>query len=358
MNKDVNTEIEDLLKDSKYQIKDIFSYTVDILLSNNENIALLKQYFIDNPLKLKILVSSLESILKGTNNFYKYESSGYFSNVEKDIYYYVSSFSNFIPDFEYNSKALRPLIKVLKFLYELDHTKFETVIIEDYQKVIYSYFMVGYKIDFPYNVLEKFLKSDDKIIQNGALFYLINKLESLLHEKDSLENRNENVVDINKLINNEITHISKVLCTLPEDKKIELVIDYYFHIHRNDSLALKLNNQFINYPMNLTEIIQNRIEINNPYTFTKLIPILSRPELKELFTKELISWFKKDFNKIIWEEIKNKVIKSLEINNISINNELINIKLFITDFDRQVRYSKYIKDIEKSKAINNIINIG
>ena len=72
MNKDVNTEIEDLLKDSKYQIKDIFSYTVDILLSNNENIALLKQYFIDNPLKLKILVSSLESILKGTNNFYKY----------------------------------------------------------------------------------------------------------------------------------------------------------------------------------------------------------------------------------------------------------------------------------------------
>ena len=358
MIKDINQEIEDLLKISTNNIKDIFFYTANILLSDYENVSLLKQYYSDNSSKFNILIKSVESILKGTNNFYKYESLGYFSQIEKDVYYHVSSFSGFIPDFEYNSKNLRPLIKVLKFIYEIDKTKFESIIIKDYQKSIYLYFMVGFEIDFTYIELTGFLNSEDKIIQDGALYYLINKLESLVQEKQFLEKRNENTSELNNQINNEINTVTDILCNLPKSKKIQLVIDYYFHIHRDDEIANKLNEELLTFSGNLTEIIKDRIEINNPYSFTKLIPLLSRNELKELFKIELFNWFKNDFNNIIWNQIQEKVLEALNNNNITVLDELNSLKLFVSDFDKQTRYSKYIKDCEKSEAMKVLVNIN
>lgn len=357
MTKDITKEIDDLLAISTNKIKDVFFYTANSLLSDKENYAILKQYFLTHNLEFNILISSLESILKGTNNFYKYESLGYFEQVEKDLYFYVSSFSGFIPDFEYGNKKLRPLIKVLKFIHNLDKSKFESVIKKDFQKAIYLYFMVGFEIDFTYKELTGYLNSNDKVIQNGALYYLISKLESLVNERQFIDENNENSSELNILIENEIKCITDILCNLSKSKKIELVIDYYFYIHRNDIIANKLNNELINFSGNLSEIIKNRVEINNPYALIKLIPLLSRNELKELFKIEFLNWFKDDFNKTIWTHIQEKILEALENNDIKVLDELNKIKLFVSDFDKQTRYTKYLKDREKSDALSFINNL-
>jgi hypothetical protein len=108
----------------------------------------------------------------------------------------------------------------------------------------------------------------------------------------------------------------------------------------------------------------NNIDLENLYVLQISISLLStinNKKLQNLISLHLIKWINIQGNIQIWNEAKLTIFEIIELlfNDVRENilNELMKIRenLYTSSFDEQIRYSKYLIDINKQKIIYEIL---
>lgn len=345
-------EFDEFLKDLQSNKKPhwstiFYSSLMIIFYEDIDNIA----EYVKNKSSFNLLVRGLEIFLKANSSTLKYEvdfNYDYYKNKMR----LMNMISGSIYDIEYK---LRGIIYIFEMIYNCDKNIFFDLLKKDRQNSIYLYFILSGDIDFEYEDLEGFIKSDDEIKSIGGFYYITSRLRYLTMDYKYSD-------DVNKQdsIEHEIDKIEKVMDNLDEEKRIYLIVNYIFEetkfpeffIKELKCSDIKIINKYLK-----EQDLNSLVDLVKMYVFIKEIKSI---EIECLFREYFIPWVREKGNEYLWNDYR-EGIKNI-INNLSsgvkekIHCDLIDIKdnLCTTTFDRQVRYVSYLEDISKDKIILDI----
>lgn len=246
---------------------------------------------------------------------------------------------------------ISPLILLLKTIYYCSEEKFYELLKEDTTNIVFLNIIDGSTmIRLDENSLVDFLNSKDELKSNGALFYLMGKINSCRRYEKEEE------------LEVEILRIEKVFDKIEKEQQIHLIINY---ISTNENIIPTF---FMDRLKGAAGLIAENLEKLNLTDFSKLINIyvlikeINNSAIQQLFKKYLIGFIKKDYNIAIWgsnKDLFKEIIRSFDtkiLDDIKLELDIIERELYITDFDKQIRIEKYSVDIQKSYVIQDIKN--
>lgn len=250
------------------------------------------------------------------------------------------------------------VIYLLKLIYYADRKSLIDIINEDNQNLFFLTSITDYEIKFTDEELIDFLNSNDELKINGALYRLTYDFNYAISQYAYDKNENNS-----KKVDEQTKRLNKVFGKLDENKKVYLIVNFifaekyypifFFDILKESKKEFIIDNLKKQDLENLYKLINLRIFIEQ----------LKYEEIKKLFVDFLIIFIKNDGNKYVWQEKCNVVLDILKLMSDDLivelkkQLEIINSNLFISNFDRQIRYNKYLKDLDRYEIINYIIKL-
>jgi hypothetical protein len=168
--------------------------------------------------------------------------------------------------------------------------------------------------------------------------------------------------EINEEISLELIDIAKITEGVEIDKRIELIVNYIF-------LENKFPDFFINEIKNadidlLLKFIrkQNHNKLSNIIKLEVFINHRSATEIQKVFVDKMLEWVKKWALESTWSKYKSSIKDILNDLDKDIRTKFredikkLKTNLFISKFDRQVRYSKFLNDNHKKEIIDDILS--
>lgn len=314
---------------------------------------------------MKYLKISLEMFLKGKYDNFKYEGYFYLDSF-KNKYELVSRF-----DVNFLGTEFSVISSIFELVYYIDRKYFLELISKDTQYIVFCNFLINNFFEFEYYELLKQLESEDEVISNAALYFIMSSFNRYVREIEIKKRYDpENTIKISEdNLSNEIDKLKNIFNKINLDKQIYLVTNYIFG-------NVELPKNFINiYPDFFNEIIKNvnieslmsnlkRQELKNMYILVKIWGIINNIdyiEVKELVIENLIEWIEKSPNTLIWANVKDifkNIINGFEYKiKKEIKNEIQKIlsKIFVTTFDQEIRHKMYLTDNMKEIICKDVL---
>ncbi|APT76052.1 hypothetical protein LN42_06400 [Marinitoga sp. 1137] len=256
-------------------------------------------------------------------------------------------------DFPYNLKIFLPYFEIV---YQMDKSKFKEIIFEDENNLFFAYFLfeeneklfkaIGDNIDFSSIEDEMKLKLIlFKIYESKGVNKLYTYIEDIKDNKICFEiisqiilSKNINIAEKKDLIeklDNEVENI--VDWTLEYYKEKEFIGTDYLQLAITSYSIAKETNK-IKFLSLMLEFLENVIKDRDGYYNWEG----RKEEIKKAF-----EFIKNEYQDYFEDNIREEFLKFLEDEK---------KELFITDFDKNIRHMKYLKDTKRSVIINNMIS--
>ncbi|WP_214860286.1 hypothetical protein [Exiguobacterium sp. s161] len=307
----------------------------------------------------KNLINGLKIFLVSKSADLRYEIAESNYDDYKNKYEYVESFSSYVYTFEIKNSAF---LNILNFIYLVEPKDFYNIIVHDKQNILFLCFFTRGRQMFKYEDLIQLLLIDDEVKSNSVFFHLMLEWRSLVRKYYS-----ENVPAKRDDLSKEIERINLVFSKVPIERRTHFIINFLF----------VKNNKINEYPICFVEDLQNidinilifeikKLDLSNLFVLIKIFEVmklLSSQELEKVFTQYFLKWIDTNSNHYVWEQNKKEIYKILHLitpkakKNISSELTLLKNKLFISSFDRQVRYTIFYKDEIKGKIIAELLAI-
>jgi hypothetical protein len=250
---------------------------------------------------------------------------------------------------------LSHIILIFKLIYQIDKKTFFDYLKEDKQNGIYLYFMISPELEFEYQNLISLLNSKDAIKRNGAFNYLMHKFHYLVYDYNDGD-------EISEEITTEVINIKKIIEEIKIDKRIELIVNYIFVENKSPGFFnQEIKNADIDLLLKLIRK-QNHNKLSNIIKLKLFINHRADIVIQKLFVDKMLEWVKKWALESTWSRYK-KMIKGIldDLENdirTKFREDIKQLKtnLFISEFDRQVRYSKFLDDNHKKEIIDDILS--
>lgn len=300
---------------------------------------------------LRYLKIGLDIFLKGKYSDIKYEIEMGINN-HQNILEGIDFLSGYAGEIGHN---LSHIILVFKLIYQIDKKTFFNYLKEDKQNGIFLYFMISPELEFEYQNLIDLLNLKDAIKRNGAFNYLMHKFNFLVYDYNDGD-------EINEEITTEVINIKKIIEEIKIDKRIELIVNYIFLENKSPGF---FNQEIKDADIDLLlKFIrkQNHNKLSNIIKLKVFVNHRADIEIQKIFVDKMLEWVKKWALESTWSRYK-KMIKGI-LNNLDkdiktkFREDIKQLKtnLFISKFDRQVRYSKFLDDNHKKEIIDDILS--
>ena len=345
-------EFEEFIRniDSKDKPKLSLLFYSTLLVIQEDKLNAIVDYCKDND-SLRYFKIGLNIFLRGKYSDIKYEIEMGINN-HQNILEGIDFLSGYAGEIGHN---LSHIILIFKLIYQIDKNTFFDYLKEDKQNGIYLYFMISPELEFEYQNLIDLLNSKDAIKRNGAFNYLMHKFHYLVYDYNDGD-------EINEEISLELIDIAKITEGVEIDKRIELIVNYIF-------LENKFPDFFINEIKNadidlLLKFIrkQNHNKLSNIIKLEVFINHRSATEIQKVFVDKMLEWVKKWALESTWSKYKSSIKDILNDLDKDIRTKFredikkLKTNLFISKFDRQVRYSKFLNDNHKKEIIDDILS--
>jgi hypothetical protein len=322
----------------------VFYLALMIIISDDVNKKKVVQY-VKEKNSYRLMIRGLELLLSSQSKTLRYEAE-LTAHEYKNKYEYVSHFSGYVPDYQID---MRGYLLLLQFLYEANRNDFWRVLEKDQQNAIFLCVMLGGELSFPCEELIPLLASDDELKANGAFFHFMQHYQFYL-----MEGNEEKTIE-------ETEKIARILQRLPVEKRIALIINYMFVEKDHPSIFVeelqKTDGEL------LVQHLQ-RQELEKLHQLVKLCPfmkITQDEKIEKLFVEYFLQWLSNVGNPYGWDSSKERVKDMIGLLSPGVKAELVKelsiIKenLLISSFDRQVRYSRYYRDKEREKVVEEVV---
>ena len=326
-------------------------FYISLLIIQNNKIEEIAEYA-KNKKSFSFLLKGMEIYLKSEDINLRYEVDLDFGRFHNKYKAY-SFFSGNAPEI---GRYLQPTIFAMNMIHFASPDKFYELLDYDEQYGIFVYYMTAPVFKLDYSKLLFLLKSSNEIKANGAFYTMCSKLNYLIRQKRFSDE------PVDKEIETELISIQKVLNDLPNNKKADLLCNYIFaeNIAPNFFVEL-LNNVNKNFIIDSCQK-QNFANLNILVKLSILIKDLNYKELQSLFIDKLLEWIDSNGNQYSWDQTKKsvyKIIENIDTDLIAeLKEKLVDLRknLFVSNFDKQVRYSMFLRDENKDKAIQDIFD--
>jgi hypothetical protein len=345
-------EFEEFIKniDSKDKPKLSLLFYSTLLVIQEDKLNKIADYCKYND-SLRYLKIGLNIFLKGKYSDIKYEIEMGINNYQ-NILEGIDFLSGYAGEIGHN---LSHIILIFKLIYQIDKKTFFDYLKEDKQNGIYLYFMISPELEFEYQNLISLLNSKDAIKRNGAFNYLMHKFHYLVYDYNDGD-------EISEEITTEVINIKKIIEEIKIDKRIELIVNYIFVENKSPGFFnQEIKNADIDLLLKLIRK-QNHNKLSNIIKLKLFINHRADIVIQKLFVDKMLEWVKKWALESTWSRYKN-MIKDI-LNNLDkdiktkFREDIKQLKtnLFISKFDRQVRYSKFLDDNHKKEIIDDILS--
>jgi len=300
---------------------------------------------------LRYLKIGVNILLKGKYSDIKYEIKMDINNYQ-NILEGIDFFSGYAGEIGHK---LSHIILVFQLIYKIDKESFFECLKKDNQNGIFLYFMISPELKFEYQNLIGLLNSTDVIKRNGAFNYLMHKFHYLVYDYNDGD-------EISEEISSELIDIAKIIESVEIDKRIELIVNYIFSENKfPDFFINEIKNADIDLLLKFIKK-QNHNKLSNIIKLEVFINHRAATEIQKVFVDKMLEWVKKWALESTWSGYKSSIkniLNDLE-NDIRTkfreNIKQLKTNLFISKFDRQVRYSKFLDDNHKKEIIDDILS--
>lgn len=283
---------------------------------------------------LTFLVNGLKIFLSGKSKSLTYHaemSDDRFQNK----YEFVSRWADNVFEYEIQLSAWLKLLEIVKSV-RID--SYYELLSKDSKKAFFITCMTDFRVQHQEKYLIHFLGSNDEIQSNAAFFYIANRF-------------------------NPPETVSYLKQVMPETR-INLILNYLFCEPRipGEFLATLVQEKHVV----ITERLQ-RFDVTNLYQLVRVLPILRVKRfssIAKLFVESFTRWMAEDGNPHIWQSTRESVAEIYRLLGRDLQCQLVEQlsaeaqRWFVTDFDRQVRYSKYLKDEQKSFVYQDFLALN
>jgi hypothetical protein len=247
------------------------------------------------------------------------------------------------------------IILAFKLIYQIDKKSFFGYLKEDKQNGIYLYFMISPELEFEYQYLIDLLNSKNAIKRNGAFNYLMHKFNYLVYDYNGGD-------EINEEISLELIDIAKIIESVDIDKRIELIVNYIFIENKFPDFFIK-EIKYVEIDLLLKFIKkQNHNRLSNIIKLEFFIKHRADTEIQKVFVDKMLEWVKIWALESTWSRHENMIKDILDDLENDIRTKFredikqLKTNLFISKFDRQVRYGKFLDDNHKREIIDDILS--
>lgn len=316
--------------------------------SGNEEIA----NYIRGKKTYKYLFNGLKIFVSGKSKKLVNNIKLNYEDFNDDIYQYIDRFPYSIGMFKYSA-----IVYLLELIYAIDKNDFFIILESDKSNFFFlTFFSENKHMTYSNEIILKFLNSDDRIKSYSSVCYLMRDVRrNYIKYKECKDNLKE----LNKSYNN----VCEILNQVSKEKRVKLILDY---ILTEDIYPPKFISMLCEVEVR-EEIIKNleSIKIDRIDKLVSLEVLLECDGINDYIMKFLmdrvceliecnngiydISKFENFIKKINKEEIMN-LYKFIE--------DIIN-KLAISEFDKQVRYVQFHRNLrfyQKLKELNEIVS--
>jgi len=345
-------EFEEFIRniDSKDKPKLSLLFYSTLLVIQDDKLNKIADYCKDT-YSLKYLKIGLDIFLKGKYSDIKYEIEMGINN-HQNILEGIDFLSGYAGEIGHN---LSHIILVFKLIYQIDKKTFFNYLKEDKQNGIFLYFMISPELEFEYQNLIDLLNLKDAIKRNGAFNYLMHKFNFLVYDYNDGD-------EINEEITTEVINIKKIIEEIKIDKRIELIVNYIFLENKSPGF---FNQEIKNADIDLLlKFIrkQNHNKLSNIIKLEVFINHREDTEIQKIFVDKMLEWVKKWALESTWSKYKSSIKDILNDLDKDIRTKFredikkLKTNLFISKFDLQVRYSKFLDDNHKREIIDDILS--
>lgn len=288
---------------------------------------------------LRFILLGLEKFLKSKYKDLKYE---FRRNPEKEVSS-LESVQNMYSVIQSNA-FLAAILRFLQSLYYIDNPTAIDLVEKDVNNIIATAFiMESYYLEK--ETLEHFINCEDEYRRAAAFLGILG---------------GSSVLDIPNTMPSRLP-IIKTLDSMVSKYRIQLIVELCLHngFIEKSLLTYCANDLDITIQF-ISKIV--REEEPNIHHLSRLLPILDKlssyKEILTYFSEVFVKWVVEDGNEYSWASEEGKILDFITKKNIkkSILEELEKRKkrLFTSEFDRQVRYSRYLVDSKKLEVIESI----
>lgn len=340
--------VESFEKQKKPELTLVFFIAFMILYDENDKYnKLIKRT--NNKEYLKYLKAGLKKYLQGKSNSFRYVHK-LNSNSFKNPYDFISMFSGWLP--EYDMK-FRGFLNVIDFFLQKDQETFFEILSVDSQNAMSLTAILHPTTALDWRYFNKWLiKSDDELKQNVAI-YLVLSEGKYLTQRTLTTNE--------KILEEYLSNVSSFLYSIPsgiapklllnylfgEGKPLNIVYEYFKNMSAKDLVDIDL----INRKINLNEICI--LILLSEY-------VAEKEELEKFVLEKFFDWLNFNCLESEWSQNKDNIINGFlkHIHNIELYLDYIEKSLYVHEFDKEIRFKKYLQDIVKLKIIHEIRGIN
>lgn len=326
------SSIEDFEKQKRPELTLMFFMALFILYDRDDNyLFLIKRT--DNKEYIKYLKAGIKKYVQGKSNSFRYVHKLEFNN--KNPYNFISLFSSWIPEYEIK---LRGFLNIIEFFLHKDQETFFEIISVDNQNAIALTAILHPRAELDWGNLHRWLiRSQDELKQNAAVYYILNSDEQMAQaylDKISLFLYSIPMETATNLLLNYL---------FTEKQPLKIVFEYFKNINSKDLIELELINR-------------KKINLNDISTLILLSNYLTDKEiLDEFIFLKFVEWLNLEANEYEWNQYKDNIINYLKhCSNLIHQLDFIESSLYVHNFDKTIRFKKYLRDIIKQNIIHEI----
>ncbi|HPC25444.1 MAG TPA: hypothetical protein PLQ59_08040 [Fervidobacterium sp.] len=291
---------------------------------------------------LRFILLGLKKFLKSKYKDLKYE----FRRVPEKEVSSLESAKNMSSVIQSNG-FLVAILRFLQNLYLIDKRTAIDLVENDVNNIIATAFiMESYYLEK--ETLEHFINCEDEYRRAAAFLGILGDLSVL-----DFPNKTQSRLPVAK--------ITKTLDSMAFEYRVQLIVELCLYNGFSDKSLLTYCAKDLVLTMKFISRIVGEEE-PNIYHLSKLLPILDQlsiyKEILTYFSDAFVKWVFVDGSEYSWASEKGKILDFMAKKNVrkSIVEELEKRKkeLFTSEFDRQVRYSRYLVDSKKLEIIESI----
>ena len=251
--------------------------------------------------------------------------------------------------FDYKIRPIRPLFLLMRWIYFYDKELFFELLFMEKSNYIFLTFVHGgivENLDFE----EKYIQFDcnDEIKLYAIFYYFINPIYYLQYY--DVENFKSNLDIIMKIPLNFLMKI--VLDYIRFDHVKVVPIEFINMINENDTIFYKTFNCM--KLKNIRELKSFLFLLDyGPVYFQEIMFKIILKKFESLLLRQFISVEINDL-KLIYERLSKEQISKVILLLIKIKENLV----YVSEFDLQIRYKKYLTDIHKYNKLNDLIKFS
>lgn len=339
--------VESFEKKSKPEFTLMFFIALMILYDTQDKYSYLIKRT-DNKEYLKYLKAGIRKYIQGKSSSFRYKHDLSYEDY-KNPYEFVHIFSGYLPNYE---MQLRGFLNVLEFFLYKNQESFFEILSVDVQNTMTLTAVLNSRVNLRWDYLADWLiNSEDELKQNVGLYYILSKGDRLA--RISYDDRDE------KELQDYLEQLKLFLKSLDEKKVSKLLLNYQF----SNKKSLTVTYEYFKV-IDAQDLIEYNLKDRKISLFEICVLndickyIQSKEALEELISEKFFKWLRFNCNEYIWDKYKENLLLIINSLKEKLNIELcvknISDNLYVSDFDREIRYRKYLQDVTKLKVINDI----